>query len=438
MSLGIGGGPVADGAEVFLSPGALLVEDGKVAETGSPEEIRSKADEYIDTGGRLILPGLVNFHSHFYSALAPGLIPAEPPKDLPSILRGLWWRLDMALDRESIAASALTGAAEAARHGVTTVFDHHASMQTPEGSLETIAGELRRVGIRGCLCYEITDRAGTDQVARQIEENVEFARRHRDDPFFKGTMGLHASLTLSEDTLQAVSAAGDLPVHIHCGEGAADLARCQTEGYAGPVDRLHRHGLLSRDAILVHCIHLSPRDREILADLDPVVVTNPESNANNGVGHFDGEGQPRFVLGTDGMSQDMTASLKSLFLMAHPALPLERLQSAFFPQRIERLQRWFPETGTFAPGSDADVAVLDYIPLTPISRDSLAAHLVFGAKGGDAWLTLCGGEVVWRQGMFTSLNWPEEADRIGPIAAALHHRFYAQTAPDNWIHFGKE
>ena len=115
----------------------------------------------VDVSGCLVTGGFVCAHHHLYSALARGMPgPAEPPRNFREILERVWWRLDRALEPETIALSAQLGALEAALAGTTTIVDHHASPETIDGSLDLVADGISGAGLRGAVCYEVTDRNG--------------------------------------------------------------------------------------------------------------------------------------------------------------------------------------------------------------------------------------------------------------------------------------
>jgi len=423
----LGGGPLYDG-RTFYTDGAVLVDDGAVAAVGSSGPIRAhhKAS-FIDVKGRLILPGLLDAHTHLYSALAPGLRPVGPTSTFPEILENLWWQLDAAHDEESIYYSALVGIMDHVRCGVTTIFDHHASMDCVCGSLELIAKAVGETGIRASLCFEASERTGRRAVADHIEENIEFYEAHREDPFVDGAMGLHANLTLGDESLSEISASRpkDMPIHVHVGEAPEDLARCAREGFAGPVDRLNEHGLVDEHALLVHAIHLSGRDVALLREIDPVIVLAPQSNANNGVGHADPASVRGFVLGTDGVSADMVETLRSQYLL-HQSLhaPLDGLADTLFGRAAKVRSYHFPQTGDLAVGSRADIAVLDYVPVTPLDDRSLLGHLVFGARRAVAWMTVVDGRVVYENGSFTLVDEERIRSHAKRVASRLHARFY--------------
>jgi cytosine/adenosine deaminase-related metal-dependent hydrolase len=365
----------------------------------------------------------LNAHHHLYSTLAPGIRPRGSTGTFAEILENLWWPLDAAIDREALYVSALLGIADSVRHGATMIFDHHASMAFVEGSLETVAQAFGEAGAAATLCFETSDRRGRREARRHIEENLAF-HRGRKQPRLRALMGLHANLTLSEETLRAVAEAKpeDIAVHIHCGEAPADLEHCRELGYHGPVDRLHRHGLLDGRSILAHAVHLSQEDYRLIETVKPVVVCNAESNANNRVGAMDSRKIRRYVLGTDGMSGDMIAALRSHLLLSDRPESVDAA-SVFFAERLAAQNAFFPDTGTFRSGAFADIAVLDYAPVSPIDRGNLTDHLIFGARTGRTFLTVAGGRLVCRQGVVTFMDENAVRRDAGKTAAKLWRRY---------------
>src|SRR5688572_14475356 len=142
----------------FVGIGNLRVADGFISGVGL--EIASESgDEVVDCGGAVLMPGLVNGHTHLYSALAVGMPPPpRPPRNFHEILKFIWWRLDRAHTLESAEVSSQIGALAAVRCGTTTLIDHHASPNAIDGSLTAVENGIATIGCRGVLCYEVTDR----------------------------------------------------------------------------------------------------------------------------------------------------------------------------------------------------------------------------------------------------------------------------------------
>lgn len=349
--------------------GELRVEMGMIVAVG-PQVEAVAGDVVIDAGGAVVMPGLVNGHTHLYSALAVGMPPpAVSPRDFHEILQHVWWRLDRALDLPLIEASATIGALDALHCGTTTLIDHHASPNAIDGSLDAIEAGLRKVGVRGVLCYEATDRNGLEGRDAGLRENERYLHRcgtntagtgetpvsHRRDAGatphqpeagatlpgpdtgatlphpdtgatlprreshtpqqFAALVGAHAAFTMSDESLRATA---DLArrfgtgVHIHVAEDPCDARICREQFGAELFDRLDRAGILELPSILAHGTHLSESD---LARVNASVVSiahNARSNMNNAVGYAPLARIRRPVqLGTDGIGSDMLSELQT-------------------------------------------------------------------------------------------------------------------------------
>ncbi len=421
-------GTITDGNSIFIEDGAIQIDNGTMTWIGPGEEMEDPQGFEIDMGGRMLIPGLINPHHHLYSYFATGLAPCGETGTFLQILENLWWHLDRNLDEESVYYSALAAVMDAVRYGITTIFDHHASMSWVSGSLSTLGKAFDTVGIRGLLCYETSDRNGDLEVAKHIRENIDFWKQHRDSDNLKGCFGLHANLTLSEETMEAIAEMKPpgMPIHIHCGEAEEDLDYCVELGYTGPVDRLYSHGLLDERSILAHAVHLSTKDLEILREISPVLVSLPESNANNRVGSMNREKLNSFVLGTDGMGCDMIQTLRSYYLLGNGNQEsFEEMRKLFFDRPQKVLNLYFPGMGTLEPGNTADLAILNYIPLSPVSRENVISHLIFGARSARSWMTISRGRIIWREEHFPFLNEKEILVNTKKAVKALRKRFMA-------------
>ena len=253
----------------ILENHALLLRDGLIAELGPEAELTARypAEEVLDAHGQYVMPGNICAHTHFYGAFARGMaIPGAPPENFLQILQKLWWPLDLSLDEEAVRYSALVCLVDAIRHGTTTLVDHHASPNAIAGSLDWIAEEVDRSGLRAVLCYEVTDRNGAAGAQAGIQENVRFFERTRREPVAGGrvraSFGLHASLTLSEQTLDACRQAAPQGIgfHIHVAEDAVDQADSLEKYGQRVVNRLHAHQMLGPESIIVHAVHIDPQE----------------------------------------------------------------------------------------------------------------------------------------------------------------------------------
>jgi len=387
----------------------LRISGERIVEAG-PSLAPAPGEEVLDLERGLVVPGLVNAHTHLYSALARGMPgPAPPPRSFVEILEKVWWRLDRALDEESVRLSGLFGAIEAARSGTTALFDHHASPSFIRGSLSTLRRAVEEVGLRSVLCYETTDRNGLEGRDAGIAENGAFLA---DTPtgLARGMVGAHASFTLSDSSLdrlaEAVRAA-DSRLHIHAAEDRADVddsvRRCGT----GVVERLRRHGLLGRGTLLVHGVHLSESEIGDAQAGGAWVVHCPRSNMNNGVGHAPTRAFWRAALGTDGLDEDMLAEARAAFLKMRDSGRPDALEAAFGllvgGHRLAGDVFGLP-LGTLDTGAPADLVVLDYRPPTPLAAQNLAGHLLFGLDRSHVRSTMVAGRFVLRDRRVTTMD----------------------------------
>lgn len=426
--------------------GAVAWRGERILAAGAETELRRAFPDarFLDACGGLIMPGLINLHHHFYSALARGLDPGAPLGSFAEILDRFWWRLDRALDPETLRLSALLSVADCIRWGCTTVFDHHASPSCLAGSLDIIAGVVDSSGLSAVLCYEVTDRNGHDQARAGIEENLRFILQHASHPRIRGVVGLHASFTLRDTTLAEVAErrpprAG---CHIHAAEAPLDMEASRRAFGLGPVERLERFGLLDARCLLAHGIHLEPDDYARIATHNAVLVHNPESNANNGVGHLDAAnaaGQGCLVgLGTDGMSSAMLRALRAAFLVFKSAAQ-SGCATAVLPEllwnNVQVARRFFDEPllGELAPGAPADVIVVDTAPPTPLGPENLLSHLVYGVSEAPVRHTIARGRVLLEDFCHRTVDPVELAARARELTPGLWQRFGALPYGTNFL-----
>jgi putative selenium metabolism protein SsnA len=405
----------------------VAIDGGLIAAVGPGAATPQRPDRTLDLAGKILMPGLVCGHTHFYSALARGVLARiAPSADFVSTLQNLWWRLDRAIDREILEASALAAALEAVQRGCTCVVDHHASPGFIEGSLDVIASCLERVGLRGVLCYETTDRNGPDGAAAGIEENRRFARRVEAGrragataaapALVEATIGGHAPFTLCDETLEGLARVvreTGRGFHVHVCEDAYDASHSHHVHGLDPLARLAAHGLLSDRAIIGHGVHLGGPDRELLAQSGAFLAHNARSNMNNHVGYQHAlPSMPRVALGTDGIGSDMIEECRTAFFKHRDAGgPLWPGDFARFLQAGNDLvQRCFGATfGSIEPGAAADLAVLAYRPPTPLVAENVAGHLAYGISSADVESVIVGGNFILEERRFP---WD-----IGPVYA---------------------
>ena len=430
-------------ANEIIEDGAVRIEGGRITAVGPAPQLVAAypQDSTMDAGGQLIMPGNICGHTHFYGAFARGMaIPGEPARDFPEILDKLWWRLDRALLAEDVKYSALVCLVDAIKHGTTTLIDHHASPSALEGSLDQIAEAVTESGQRASLCYEVTDRNGMDEAEAGIAENVRFLRavQEADNPLLAASFGLHASLTLSAETLEHCVAASeglDTGFHIHAAEGLSDQEDSLRKSGKRVVERLHDAGILGPKSILVHCVHVDAWEMEILRDTGTWVTHQPRSNMNNAVGVAPVEtmlrGGVKVGMGNDGFSNNMWAEWKAAYLV-HKVWHGDPRRAGGYDivkmavaNNAELAGVFWPEAplGEIAPGACADLILVDYHPFTELTAGNLPWHILFGFEASAVTATMVSGKWLMRDRKLLTLDEEAIAAKARELSASVWQRY---------------
>ena len=430
----------------ILPDQALYIEGGRISAIGREDELAARYPEaeILEARGQYVMPGGICAHTHFYGAYARGLaLPGPAPRDFPEILARLWWPLDKALDRESVRASALVCLVDAIKHGTTSLIDHHASPNFIEGSLDVIGEAVADAGLRAVLCYEVTDRDGGDKMRAGIAENLRFMAATADHERLRGVFGLHASLTLSDESLSACADA--MPegagYHIHVAEHEADQGDSLVKSGLNVVERLDRFGIMNDQTIAAHCVHIEAHERDILRERGVWVSHQPRSNMNNGVGAADIDGLLeagiKLCLGNDGFSNNMWAEWKAAYLL-HKVVNRDprradgmNIARMAWRNNARLMEIFFPrlKLGELSAGAAADLIFVDYQPFTPLSAGNLPWHLLFGFEASMITTTICGGRVLMRDRQLLTLDEAAIAAEALELAPAVWER-YTRNAQD--------
>lgn len=400
-----------DSENNFYDNGAIYIEGTTIKDVGENSEILKKYpnEEVYDVKGRLIMPGMICAHSHIYSAYARGMAASKPTDNFFNVLENLWWTLDRTLTSEDVRLNALTTYMESVQLGVTTLIDHHSGPHSVEGSLFTLADAAKDIGIRTSLCYELSDRDGKEIRDREIKENIDWikASQKDDTDMLKGLFGLHASFTLSDETLYKAREAMEGVYdgwHVHIAEGIEDEWDSVQKHGKRVVERLDDFGIITENTLAVHGVHVNEREMDILKKHNTPVVFNPESNMNNAVGC------PPILrmmekgitvgLGTDAYTNDMFESLKvANILLAHqscdPTKGFGESLQTLFTGNPEIVKRYFnKDLGVIKKDAYADIICLDYNPYTPINANNWGGHAIFGLTGRLVNDTIINGKFV--------------------------------------------
>ena len=422
----------------FVENGAVAIEGTKIAAVGETEAIKKQYGdaEFIDAKGGVIMPAFINTHEHIYSAMARGLsIKGYNPKGFLDILDGQWWTIDRHLTLEQTKYRAVETLISCIRNGVTTVFDHHASFGQIGGSLFTIADVAKELGVRACLCYEISDRDGMDKARESVMENAEFIRYalKDDSDMIAGMMGMHAQFTISDATMELAAAnkPDEVGYHIHVAEGIEDLHDCLKKYGKRIVDRLMDFNILGEKTLLGHCIYINPHEMDLIKDTNTMVVHNPESNMGNACGCPPTmELVHRGILtglGTDGYTHDMLESYKvANVLHKHHLCDANaawgEVPKMLFENNAAIANRYFKTPlGVLKEGAAGDVIVVDYNPPTQLDASNINGHILFGMTGRDVVTTVANGRVLMKDREIKVIDVEEAMAKCREESAKLWH-----------------
>jgi len=425
----------------LIENGCVAIQDGRILEVGATADLQRSypSAPFLDARGGLIMPGLINTHMHLYSTFARGMaLKDAAPNNFVEILERLWWRLDKALSLDDVYLSAMVAMIDCIRNGTTTIFDHHSSPSAIAGSLTRIAEAAHQTGLRSCLCYEVTDRDGTEVTDQSIAENLAFLEHCRQSPddLIRGLFGLHASFTLSDQTLvRCIRAAAefDAGFHVHAAEAESDVIQCKREHGKRVVERFHDLGILGPTTIAAHCVHVDDREIDLLQGSRTNVIHNPESNMGNAVGCAPVlkmiDRGVRVGLGSDGYTCDMFESLKAANLLhkhqsGHPGASWAEPPAMLFGRNAAIASACFGRSiGQLIPGAFADVIVVDYDPPTPLTASNLNSHVLFGISGRAVRTSIIGGRIVMQDGELVGIDESGILAKARVAAGKLWRRF---------------
>lgn len=436
----IGNGRVItrDSANPYIESGAVAIEGTQIKKVGDLETLKKEFPdaEFIDAKGKIIMPAFVNAHEHIYSAFARGMsVNGYDPKGFLDILDGMWWTIDRNLTLNDTYLSAMATYIDCIKNGVTTIFDHHASFGSIEGSLFEIERAAKETGVRSCLCYEISDRDGMDKARASVKENADFIRHAlKDDTgMIAGMMGMHAQFTISDKTFEMCreNMPEGVGAHIHVAEGIEDLHDCLHKYGKRIVNRLMDHDLLGPQTMTAHCIYVNEQEMDLLKATDTMVVHNPESNMGNACGC-----PPTMRifqkgiltgLGTDGYTHDMFESYKVANVLHKHSLcdanaAWGEVPAMLFEGNAKMANRYFNiPLGVLKEGAAADVVVVAYDPLTPLTADNINSHMLFGINGAMTQTTICNGKVLMKDRELTVIDEAKAMADCRQAAAELAH-----------------
>ena len=401
----------------FIKENVDIVIDGSlIKEVGVNLTEKYPNAQVKEMAGKIVMPGIVCSHNHFYSGLARGVLASIPPSpDFISILKNVWWRMDRALDEEAVYYSGLICSLEALKSGCSTVIDHHASPNFIKGSLNTLRKGFLQAGLRGMTCYEITDRnGGNKEMQAGAQENIEFAQlidsakaSGKEKYLVEAHIGAHAPFTVTNDGLSMMAEAMKVTgrgIHVHVAEDKYDVTHSHHHYGQDIVERLNSFGLINDKTLLAHGLFLSDSDIDILNEKDGFLAHNARSNMNNNVGYNEQLLRVKnLVLGTDGIGADMFEELKFAFFKHRDAggpLWPDSFMGHLWNGNEVIARNFGAKFGRLEAGYKADLTILDYTSPTPFVADNLPGHIAFAMNAGNVNSVMVEGEFSYEDRKF--------------------------------------
>jgi len=425
-----------------IKNGAVLIEQGIIKDYGKTNLLKQRYQEadYFNVKDKIIMPGMINTHMHFYSTFARGmnLKSDNPPANFSEILEKLWWRLDQALNSEDIYYSTLYALIESIRSGTTTIFDHHASYGYIENSLDIISEAVIKSKLRANLSFEISDRHGSLKSEKALKENRRFIERSEklNNDFLTPNIGIHASFTVEDKTLLEIAELAettDTPTHFHIAEGKIDQKDSQKRGYKNITERLKKLNILKENSLAIHGVHLSTEELQILKENNVYLIHNPESNMGNAVGAINLrkalDKNLIIGLGTDGYTTDMFESINVADLLqkhdnSNPTLGGEDIKKIAFTNNRKIAKSYFgKELGVIKKNAPADIIIVDYKAPTPITDENYFYHILFGFNGGLVDTTIVNGHVLMEKQEVKVVDYEKTIERCKKQAKDFWRRF---------------
>lgn len=363
-----------------------VVFDSEIIEVGQMKDFVNNGYQVIDGKGQLLLPNFVCAHSHIYSIFARGLVLPFNPKNFQEILDQMWWKLDKQIDNDISYYSGIAAGSEFLLNGVTTIIDHHASGKDILGSLASLKKALdNTLKLRSILCFETSDRYDVDSC---IKENISFSNKYHNQ-YISGLFGMHASMSLSEETLKKISKKlKDLPIHIHVAESEMDEIDSENKYKTTIIERLDKYHLINPNSLIVHGVFLSDKELEIIKSRNAYMVVNPSSNLNNAVGITDIK---KFLdlnipvmVGNDGLSSSMTLEYLNALYLTHlknnspTAINISHILKMINNAYSYVSNRLGVNIGKISKGYVSDFLLLPYTPFTKMDESNAFGHIFYG------------------------------------------------------------
>jgi len=428
-TLRIAGGRVLR-PDLTVERGDVVVDrdDGTIVAVGDPDDVPA-GDETLGADDSLVMPGLVNAHTHVAMTLLRGY---ADDKELDAWLREDIWPVEAELTAEDVRAGAELGLLEMVRSGTTAFADMY--FHVPE-----IAAAVEEAGLRARLGHGVVTVGKDEADAREdLETGIDVAREFDGaaDGRVRTAFMPHSLTTVGEEYLREYAAearAAGVPIHYHANETVDEVEPIVDERGERPLEYARDCEMTGNSDFAAHGVHVDGAEIELLAETGTGVVHCPASNMKLASGMAPVQrlldAGVRVGLGTDGAASnndlDVFDEMRDAAMVGKlaaddaSAVPAERVVEMATAAGADLLGF---DGGRIEAGANADLAVvdLDAAHLTP--RHDLVSHLVYAARGSDVRHTVCDGDVLMRDGEVLSLDADAVRTRAEERAAAAVER----------------
>jgi len=406
--------------------GSVAIDGDKIAAVG--KDVKEKADTVIDARGKVVLPGLVNAHTHLPMTLLRGVADDMPLKPW---LEDEIWPAEANLTAEHVNTGALLGCLEMIISGTTCFADQYFFM-------EEVAKAVEESGIRAALSYGIIEKYDPRLRKDEIKKGTELIRNYHGAAGGRiiTMYGPHAPYTCSEECLVEVKELAkkyDVGIHIHLSETIKGDVEVVEKRYGKkPFIYLEEIGFLGPEILAAHCVHLTDEEIKLVKKNDVKIAHNPVSNMKlaSGIAPVAKYLKDGIVvaIGTDGCASnnnlDMFEEMKVCSLVhkireSDPTVVNAGEVLAMATIGGARALRWDKEIGSIEVGKKADLILVDLKKphLTPVHN--VVSNLVYSANGGDVDTVLVDGKIVMRERKVLTLDEEEILQRAQEAAGDL-------------------
>ncbi|PID27372.1 MAG: hypothetical protein CR982_05360 [Candidatus Cloacimonadota bacterium] len=404
----------------YIEDGAIHVARGVILEYGKRKEmeVKNPGMKTLDMGGKIVMPGFIDFHNHLYSGFFQNVpIKLGSVKNYSDFMTNYWWKLTDKLSSDGIFYSAVKGITNAIKSGTTTIFNLHSSPNCVEDSLNDVADAFIDTGMRGVVAYEISNRQGDGKAEKMFETNMEFVEENGSHPLVNGMIGLYSVNEVSDQLLSKIAGFNKRTgcgIMLHLAETGDDDEYSIEHFRKYTIDRLNDHGLLNAKTLIVGANNLDEFEADVLLRTDANVVLTPSSSFYKGFQFppIDLYTQKNIPLGfgSDGIAPSISGEASfanRLFKKKFRSFENgnkeigniiinsgSRIANKFVSRRV----------GEIRAGAAADLIAVDYVPELEITSENLYTNLIYGIMHSRVDTTIVNGKILMKDFKLVELD----------------------------------